>query len=107
MIKHNIEPLPLEIRCFAKNARIVSGEDAQGKHWLLSEVDAIDGLQEGTLSFHVRLNGREIPIIVAADLTGQKFLAARVEGKITDDLLLVPDFVPNEIHSVSAISATS
>jgi len=81
----------LEIRTFVKRLKKISGQDACGRCFNLSEREAIAGLQEGNWTLHMRLNGREIPIIVAADVTGNKFLAARVDGHITDDLRFLPE----------------
>lgn len=81
----------IEIRTFVKSLGKISGQDAYGKSFNLSERDAIAGLQNGNWTLHMRLNGRKIPIVVAADVTGNKFLAARVDGRITDDLRLLPE----------------
>ena len=81
----------LEIRALVKRLKKISGRDIHGRSFNLSEREAIAGLQDGNWTFHMRLNGREIPIIVAADRAGNKFLAARVDGRITDDLLLLSD----------------
>ena len=90
------QPHSIEIRCLAKSLRRLCGEDAEGKHWQLSESEAIAGLQNGSWNFHIRVAGRDIPIVIAADVAGRKFLAARINGKITDDLLSLPDCFPND-----------
>jgi len=92
------QPRSIEIRCLAKSLRRLCGEDAEGKHWQFSESEAIAGLQNGSWNFHIRLTGCDIPIIIAADVAGRKFLAARVNGKITDDLLSLPDCFPDDAH---------
>ncbi len=88
------QPLRIEIRCFARSLRWLCGEDVQGKRWYLSENEAISGLENGRWNLHIRLGGRDIPIVIAADIAGRKYLAARVNGKITDDLLSLPDCSP-------------
>ena len=81
----------IEIRSFVKRLKKISGRGTDGKYFNLSEREAIAGLQDGRWTLHMRLNGRKIPIVIAADVTGNKFLAARVDGRITDDLLLLPE----------------
>jgi len=93
-VSMNDEPagtLSIEVRSFAKSPRKICGRDANGKFCTVSETEAIRYLQDGTWALFTRLNGREIPIVIAADLAGNKFLATRVDGKITDDLLTLPD----------------
>src|SRR5215471_10986875 len=92
------QPLSIEIRCLAKNPRRLCGEDAEGKRWHLSESEAIAGLENGSWNFHIRRTGFDIPIIIAADVAGRKFLAARVNGRITDDLLSLPDCLPDDAY---------
>jgi hypothetical protein len=98
MSEEHKQPLSIEIRCLAKNLRWLCGEDAQGKRWHLSESEAIAGLENDRWNFHIRLTGRDIPVIIAADVAGRKYLAARVNGKITDDLLSVPDCLPDDAY---------
>ena len=81
----------IEIRSFVKRLKKISGRGPDGKYFNLSEREAIAGLQDGHWTLHMRLNGRKIPVVIAADITGNKFLAARVDGRITDDLLLLPE----------------
>ena len=85
------QPLSIEIRHLTKNLGLLCGQGADGKHWHLSETEAIAGLQDGTWRFYIRVDGHDVPIIIAADMAGNKFLAARVDGKITDDLLSLPE----------------
>jgi hypothetical protein len=89
----------LEIRSFARGRKIFCIHDAEGKHWNVAEPEAIAGLQESRCTFHVFLDGGKVPVIVAADRAGNKFLATRVNGEITDDLLAIPDYPSDDIHS--------
>jgi hypothetical protein len=81
----------IEVRSFVKSLKKISGRDANGKFFSFSEPEAIAGLQSGNWTFHMQLKGRQVPIVVAADVRGNKFLAARVDGNITDDLLQLPE----------------
>jgi hypothetical protein len=94
-------PLSIEVRFFLKSLRRICGQDANGKFCAVSELEAIAGLQEGRWTLYTRLGGREIPIVIAADLAGHKFLATRVNGRITDDLLSLPDVAVNDCRAFS------
>jgi len=95
------QTLSIEIRVFVKRLRKLCGRDAEGRFRVLSEPEAIAALQEGRWTLYTRLNGREIPIVIAADLAGNKFLATRIDGRITDDLLSLPDPLPGNTFQTS------
>ena len=82
------------VRAFrtAPHSRIhmIGGIDA-GVYWRLSQDEAIAGMERGQWSFYIMLKNKPEPIVIVATSEGWKFLACRVNGVITDDLLWLPE----------------
>jgi hypothetical protein len=88
-----------EISCINKTDRYdphdrirsVGGRNGDGTRWKLSQPEAITGIEEGKWSFYVRMNGRNVDVIVAVSRYGNKYLKTEADGEHPNNLLSLPE----------------
>jgi hypothetical protein len=66
------------------------GGGSREKFWRFTQRDAIDGIESGTWSFHVRLNGALLKVDVATGELGHKYLKTQADGLQPENLLALP-----------------
>jgi hypothetical protein len=69
----------------------VGGVNANGTRWLLTQSDAIAGVETGKWSFFVHAGGREVDVIVKTSRFGHKYLTTEADGEQPDNLLSLPE----------------
>ena len=89
-----------EITCVLKNdgaqmherIKSIGGVDpADGKRWKLSQQDAITGIESGKLRFYVMVGGKAVPVIVAVNAWGNKYLKTQSDREQPMNLLNLPE----------------
>ncbi|MYZ49028.1 DUF3892 domain-containing protein [Propylenella binzhouense] len=88
-----------QIQCVRKTDRYnpwerithVGGVNADRARWLLTQPDAIVGIESGKWSFFVSAGGREVNVIVRTSRFGNKYLTTEADGEQPDNLLSLPE----------------
>jgi hypothetical protein len=88
-----------QIQCVRKTDRFnpwerithLGGVNADGTRWLLTQQEAISGIESGRWSFFVRAGGREVSVIVRVSRFGNKYLTTEADGEQPDNLLSLPE----------------
>lgn len=87
-----------QIHCIRKSDRHnpherithVGGVNPDGSRWLLTQPDAIKGIEAGTWRFYTRVNGKSVWVIVAVSAAGHKYLKTESDGASENNLLSLP-----------------
>ena len=88
----------VQIQCIRKSDRFnpheriqaVGGINADGTRWLLSEDEAIQGIEAGKWKFWTTGGGTSVWVVVAVHL-GRKYLKTLPDGIQPDNLLSLPE----------------
>ena len=89
-----------QIACVQKNERAemheriksIGGVDpADGKRWKLSQQDTIKGLESGKQRFHVMVGGKPVPVVIAVNAWGNKYLKTQSDREQPTNLLNLPE----------------
>jgi hypothetical protein len=89
----------VHISCVKKSAdktpyeqiRYVGGVNAEGNSWLMSTIEAINGIKSGKLDFCVAHDGHATRVIVARTAWGYEYLKAAADSDTPDSLLGLPE----------------
>jgi hypothetical protein len=87
------------IRCINQSDRLnhdrrirsISGVNADGAHWRISEAEAIAAIESGRWSFHVHAGSRDIAVVIAISKYGIKYLKGAGDGLHPASLLALPE----------------
>lgn len=64
--------------------------------WMHTHEQAITFLESGQFSYHIQMQGRAVPLVVAWTGAGQKYLKAATDGEVPQHLLELPVIQPAE-----------
>jgi len=82
-----------------RSVAAVGGVMAEGARWLVSQADAVRGIEEGRWTLCVRgRNGRRIPLVVACAEDGTQYLKGPKDPVDPVTLLLLPRFNLSEMN---------
>jgi len=89
----------VQIRCINKNPRNdahkrinnVGGVNPDGRHWRLTDDQAIQGIKDDRWSFYVSVNGRTVDVIIATSQYGSEYLKTTADGVEPNNLLSLPE----------------
>jgi hypothetical protein len=77
----------------------VGGTMAEGARWLVSQADAVRGVEEGRWTFYVRgREGRKIALVVAVAEDGTHYLKGAKDPIDPVTLLLLPRWKSSDIN---------
>jgi hypothetical protein len=91
----------VEIKCITKTNRSssyerierIGGVNLNGEKWLLTQQDAISGIENDKWSFYVSKNGHTVNVIVSTSAKGNKYIKTENDGDQPDNLLSLPECV--------------
>ncbi|HEV7164699.1 MAG TPA: DUF3892 domain-containing protein [Gammaproteobacteria bacterium] len=89
----------VQIQCINKSDRFnpherirnVGGINPNGGRWILSENDAIAGIENGKWQFYVSVGGNSVWVVIAKSAAGHKYLKTEPDGITPDNLLSLPE----------------
>ena len=88
-----------QILCINKSDRMdpherithIGGFNDQGQRWRITQQQAIEGIESGKWQFHVRVGGRDVPVIVAVSQYGNKYIKTEADRFQPSNLLSLPE----------------
>ena len=88
----------IQIQCIKKSDRMNAHERIKsiggvhnGKPWKLTLEQAIQGIESGTWTFYVNVNGKAVGVIIAKSASGHKYLKTQNDGEQPNNLLSLPE----------------
>lgn len=89
----------IEIKCINKSDRMnaherilnVGGVNPDGTRWNITQVQAIEYIENGTYSFYVNRGGSLVDVIVAKSQYGHKYIKTTADGEQPNNLLSLPE----------------
>ncbi len=87
------------VRCIRKSDRYnpwermthIGGINHDGSQWLISQQQAIDGIESRKWSFFVQVGSSEVQVIIKTSRFGNKYLTTEADGEQPDNLLSLPE----------------
>jgi len=88
----------IQVSCINKTPRFdphlrirnIGGVNPNGSRWILSEEEAIAGIESGKWQFYVSRGGNSVWVVIAWHL-GRKYLKTEPDGLQPDNLLSLPE----------------
>lgn len=87
-----------EVTCIRKSDRynpheriLGIGGSSSGTRWYLTQEQAIVAIENRQYEFFVRVNAREVRVIVAVSRYGNKYLKTEADGEQPNNLLSLPE----------------
>jgi len=88
-----------QILCVKKSDRFnpherithVGGRNAGGASWLITQQDAIQGIENGKWQFYVIRGYDSVDVVVATSRYGYKYLKTVADGEQPNNLLSLPE----------------
>lgn len=88
-----------QVACINKSDRFsahekiksIGGTNPDGQRWKLTQEEAIDGIEQGKWDFFVRVQGREVDVVVAESQYGNKYFKTEADGEQPNNLLSLPE----------------
>ena len=91
-----------------RSVAAVGGTMAEGARWLVSQADAVRGVEEGRWSFYVcGRGGRKISLVVGCAEDGTRYLKGPKDPVDPVTLLLLPKFNLSEMNLPARINKQS
>lgn len=69
----------------------VSGVDAAGQPWTMTQADAVAVVESGATRFYANVWGRPVWVVVATNGDGAKILKTETDGARPHNLLTLPE----------------
>lgn len=89
----------IQVKCVNKSDRYnphervlsIGGTNPDGKRWKLSQLEAIEGIENNKWRFYVNAGGKSVWVIVAVSAQGHKYLKTEADGEQPNNLLSLPE----------------
>ena len=88
-----------EVKCIRKQDRYnpherildIGGINPDKTRWCCSQGQAITWIEAGQHSFFVRVNGKEVEVVVTKSQYGNKYIKTEADGEQPNNLLSLPE----------------
>lgn len=69
----------------------IGGVNPDSTRWYATQEQAIAWIENGQYEFFVRVDGRQVRVIVAESRYGNKYIKTEADGNVPDNLLSLPE----------------